>query len=204
MPFSVENNRLVSAETEVLQEGTSKMGGALTPRFLVIHYTAGASFEADLQSLARDQETRASVHLLIGRDGRVAQIVPFSRVAWHAGQSKWGEISSLNNHSIGIELCNGGLLRKLASGEFVTWFNQVIPPNEVMEAVHERGGPLRGWHVFPQQQLDRLLEVAHALHARYKFLDMLGHDDISWPRKTDPGPAFPMDSIRSRILGRRI
>lgn len=202
MPFSVSNNRLVSDDIDILREDTSKLGGTLMPRFLVIHYTAGASFDADLRSLARDQETRASVHLLIGRDGAVAQIVPFNRVAWHAGESKWGEVSGLNNHSIGIELCNGGLLKKLANGTFITWFNREIPPDEVMEAVHERGGPQRGWHTFPQAQLDRLLEVAHALHGRYRFLDMLGHDDISWPRKTDPGPAFPMDSIRSRVLGR--
>ena len=202
MSFSIANHKLVSQGVDILDEGTTKMGGALDPRFLVIHYTAGASFDGDLQSLARDKETQASVHLLIGRDGKVAQIVPFNRAAWHAGRSQWGEISGLNNHSIGIELSNGGVLTKLANGKFTTWFGKEIPDGEVMEAAHERGGPVRGWHTYPQKQLDRLIEVAHALHAKYNFLDILGHDDISWPRKSDPGPAFPMNSVRSRILGR--
>ncbi|MDP9835971.1 N-acetylmuramoyl-L-alanine amidase [Neorhizobium huautlense] len=202
MAFSVANNRLTSTDGGVDQVETSKMGGVLNARFLVIHYTAGASFDSDLKSLAKDNETKASVHLLIGRDGKIAQIVPFNRVAWHAGKSQWGEISGLNSHSIGIELSNYGVLTKLANGKFVTWFGKEVPDGEVMEAVHERGGPLRGWHTYPQKQLETLISVAHALQARFRFLDILGHDDISWARKSDPGPAFPMNSVRSRILGR--
>jgi N-acetylmuramoyl-L-alanine amidase len=202
MPFTVVNHQLASDTIQIQHEPTQKMGGALRPQFLVIHYTAGASYASDLRSLAKDNELKASVHLLIGRAGEVAQIVPFNKVAWHAGQSKWGEISGLNGHSIGIELSNGGLLKKRADGKFVTWFGQEVPDKEVFEAAHERGGPFRGWHTYTRQQTDILLEIAQALHARYGFLDILGHDDISWPRKTDPGPAFPMESIRSRVLGR--
>jgi N-acetylmuramoyl-L-alanine amidase len=202
MAFTVDNHRLVSSEIDVAQQPTSKMSGTLNARFLVIHYTAGASFASDLQSLAKDEQTRASVHLLIGRDGKVAQIVPFNRVARHAGESQWGNVSGLNQHSVGIELSNGGVLKKLANGKFTTWFNKEIPEDEVVEAEHERGGPVRGWHTYPQKQLDRLLEVASALHQKYRFLDILGHDDISWPRKSDPGPAFPMGSVMSRVLGR--
>ena len=40
------------------------------------------------------------------------------------------------------------------------------------------------------------------LHAAYEFDDILGHEEISPKRKVDPGPAFPLDSMRSRILGR--
>jgi N-acetylmuramoyl-L-alanine amidase len=36
----------------------------------------------------------------------------------------------------------------------------------------------------------------------YGLLDVIGHDDIAPTRKKDPGPAFPMASIRSAAMGR--
>lgn len=47
---------------------------------------------------------RVSAHLLIDRRGELTQYVPFSRRAWHAGQSCFGERSGCNDFSIGIEL----------------------------------------------------------------------------------------------------
>lgn len=45
-----------------------------------------------------------SAHLLIRRDGRVIQFVPFERRAWHAGASCWRGRDRCNDYSIGIEL----------------------------------------------------------------------------------------------------
>lgn len=180
---------------------TNKMGGALLPRFLLIHYTAGASFEADVATLSTSP-TKASVHLVIGRKAELVQIVPLNRVAWHAGESQWGNLSGMNAHTIGIELSNAGLLRKDAAGHFKTWWGATIPDAEVYEATHARGGPVVGWQLYTTAQIELLLHLAEFLHQRFSFLDVLGHDDVSWPRKTDPGPAFPMGSIRSRVIGR--
>ncbi len=47
---------------------------------------------------------RVSAHLLIDRQGRLTQYVPFSRKAWHAGQSCHGGRENCNDFSIGIEL----------------------------------------------------------------------------------------------------
>ena len=47
---------------------------------------------------------KVSAHLLIHRDGRVVQYVPFSRRAWHAGQSEFRGRTGCNDFSIGIEL----------------------------------------------------------------------------------------------------
>lgn len=51
---------------------------------------------------------KVSAHLLIRRDGRVVQFVPFDKRAWHAGRSRWcdghRERSGLNDFSIGVEL----------------------------------------------------------------------------------------------------
>ncbi|MBX3571313.1 MAG: N-acetylmuramoyl-L-alanine amidase [Mesorhizobium sp.] len=180
---------------------TKKMGGILNPRFLIIHYTAGASFESDVRSLSTDV-VQSSVHLVIGRSGEIIQIVPFNRVAWHAGESRWGNLSGMNQHSIGIELSNAGLLKRDATGTYRTWWGGSVPAAEVMEAAHAMGGPVHGWHMYTQGQMNALLEVAGFLQSKFNFLDILGHDDVSWPRKTDPGPAFPMGALRSRVLGR--
>ncbi len=53
---------------------------------------------ADLQGL------RVSAHLLIRRDGELIQYVPFSRRAWHAGESCFDGRECCNDFSIGIEL----------------------------------------------------------------------------------------------------
>ena len=45
-----------------------------------------------------------SAHLLIERDGRVTQFVPFEQRAWHAGVSSYFGRENCNDFSIGIEL----------------------------------------------------------------------------------------------------
>ncbi len=45
-----------------------------------------------------------SSHLLIRRDGELVQYVPFSKRAWHAGQSCYRGRVACNDYSIGIEL----------------------------------------------------------------------------------------------------
>ncbi|MFT4045797.1 MAG: 1,6-anhydro-N-acetylmuramyl-L-alanine amidase AmpD [Solimonas sp.] len=47
---------------------------------------------------------RVSAHLLIARDGRVTQYVPFTARAWHAGLSRYEGRERCNDFSIGIEL----------------------------------------------------------------------------------------------------
>lgn len=47
---------------------------------------------------------RVSSHLLIRRDGEMIQYVPFTRRAWHAGLSRFGDRERCNDFSIGIEL----------------------------------------------------------------------------------------------------
>ena len=40
------------------------------------------------------------------------------------------------------------------------------------------------------------------LTTRYNLRDVVGHDDVSPGRKSDPGPAFPISSFRAKVLGR--
>jgi AmpD protein len=50
------------------------------------------------------QHLRVSSHVLIDRDGRLTQYVPFHERAWHAGQSYWRGRENCNDFSIGVEL----------------------------------------------------------------------------------------------------
>ena len=50
------------------------------------------------------RELRVSSHLLINRQGKVTQYVPFDMRAWHAGESSFDGRNNCNDYSIGIEL----------------------------------------------------------------------------------------------------
>ena len=143
--------------------------------------------------------------LLIGRGGDIVQMVAFNRKAWHAGRSSWNGVDGLNSHSIGIELDNAGELSRTEGGDWRAWFGETYKERDVLTARHRHDGPgaqVSGWHVFPREQLDALMDAAAALHDKYGFEAVLGHDDIAPRRKRDPGPAFPMGALRARLFGR--
>ncbi len=50
------------------------------------------------------QQLHVSSHVLVARNGRLTQYVPFDQRAWHAGQSYWRGREACNDFSIGIEL----------------------------------------------------------------------------------------------------
>jgi N-acetylmuramoyl-L-alanine amidase len=129
-------------------------------------------------------------------------MVKFNKKAWHAGPSSWGELKYLNRYSIGIELVNAGKLKKVG-GKWKSWNGVVIPDEQVIEAVHKNESRSSGWQVYPTAQIKAAIEVAKALHGHYKFEAILGHDDIAPTRKVDPGPAFPMQSFVSKVMGRK-
>lgn len=55
-------------------------------------------------SFASLKNIRVAAHCLIHRDGEIVQFVPFTRRAWHAGQSCYLGQENCNDFSIGIEL----------------------------------------------------------------------------------------------------
>lgn len=175
-------------------------GAVIAPKYLIIHFTAGSSTASSI-AWFKNPQAKASAHLVIDRaSGAITQMVDFNVTAWHAGKSKWKTVNGLNACSIGIELDNAGQMTK--SGEqFLSWFKKPYPADDIFTAVDAKGKETY-WHEYSEAQMAALLEAAAALHAAYNFADILGHSDIAPGRKTDPGPAFPMASFKSRILGR--
>ena len=180
---------------------TPNMGGRLTPRFLVMHFTAGVSAGSAIHWMS-NPEAKAAAHIVIGRDGAITQMVPFEQVAWHAGKSSWQGLDNLNRHSIGIELDNPG--RLVPSGE--AWVSDPKNPkhkyssSEVLVATHKHETAPSGWYKYPEVQLRAAQELAALLARTYALQDILGHEDIAPGRKADPGPAFPMDRFRATVM----
>lgn len=179
----------------------NKSSGTLDPRYLIMHYTAGRSAESSVRYLA-NPVAKASAHLVIGRDGSITQMVDFNEIAWHAGQSSWEGIRGLNSHSIGIEMDNAGPLNRNAGGQWVAWFGDSYPDDQVIEAIHKHQSTPKGWHLYSPEQLEVSIEVGLTLVEHYGIIDVLGHEDIAPGRKSDPGPAFPMETFRTHLFGR--
>jgi len=175
-------------------------GAKIDHQYLVMHYTAGQSAESSVNWLT-NPASKASAHIVIGRDGSVVQLVPFDTVAWHAGPSSWQGLSGLNRYSIGIELDNAGKLVRHGN-KWRAWFGTDYYEKDIIVATHKNESEPAGWHLFTPAQLEKALEVSLLLKEHYNLQDFLGHDDISPGRKSDPGPAFPMSSFRSRLMGR--
>lgn len=70
---------------------------------IVIHYTATMTMEGVIEWF-RNPKSQVSAHYVVGRDGRIVQMVADPCVAWHAGRSRLGEETGVNSFSLGIEL----------------------------------------------------------------------------------------------------
>ena len=81
--------------------------GIRKPNFIIIHHTAMTSTEGTIRAFIK-KETQTSAHYIVGRDGKVVQMVNDYLRANHAGVAKWGNESDLNSCSLGIELDNNG------------------------------------------------------------------------------------------------
>ena len=196
----IKHNLMAVSGHVIDQKPSNNVGRILTPECLVMHYTAGSSAKSAIDWLC-NPASKASAHLVIGRDGSVTQLVPFNRQAWHAGRSQWQGRTGLNQYSIGIELDNAGILSGVP-GKWRTAWGAAIKDKDVLELPHKFDGVVRGWHTYTSAQLDTAREVAALLVAEYALKDVIGHDDIAPGRKTDPGPAFPMASFRAAVMGR--
>ncbi len=76
-------------------------------RYVIVH---GTWMDDDASALQRlcDTQAEVSCHYMITYDAETIQLVKDDDVAWHAGKSQWGDLESLNKHSIGIEISYQG------------------------------------------------------------------------------------------------
>lgn len=162
-----------------MEQAPSPNHDARDPRLpvsmLILHYTGMESAAAALARL-RDPAAKVSAHYMIDEDGRVFQLVPEERRAWHAGVSFWAGMRDINAISIGIELVNPG---------------------------HSHPGYAGRYRPFPEAQMMALERLAAEILRRHPIPRhrVLGHSDVAPARKCDPGELFDWERLARRRIG---
>ncbi len=125
------------------------------------------------EAIARlcDAQAKVSAHYVVAEDGTVSQLVDEAQRAWHAGESHWRGHNNINARSIGIEIANRG---------------------------HSHDYP-----DFPAVQIAAVIALANAIVARHGIgaRNVVGHSDIAFLRKMDPGEKFPWAQLAQEGLG---
>jgi N-acetylmuramoyl-L-alanine amidase len=140
------------------------------PDSIILHYTGMATGAAALARL-RDPASEVSAHYVVEEDGRIFQLVPEARRAWHAGESFWAGETDMNSASIGVEIVNGG-----------HDFGTPPYPDAQIDAVIALCRDVARRHEIPASRI-------------------LAHSDIAPRRKADPGEKFPWARLAAGGVG---
>ena len=138
-------------------------------KFIIIHYT-GMSSEIKAINRLTDVNSKVSCHYFIKKNGDIITMVPDKYIAWHAGKSHWDKYSSLNKHSIGIEIQNNGHGKNYRNFK-LKQINSII---------------------YICKNLQKKYKI--------KKKNVLAHSDISYDRKNDPGEKFPWISLAKKNI----
>ncbi len=72
---------------------------------LVLHSTANSTLSG-VVAWFQNPESYLSAHYVVGKDGKIVQMVRDRHRAWHAGKSEWRGKPDLNSWTLGIEMVN--------------------------------------------------------------------------------------------------
>ena len=127
----------------------------------IVIHYTGMKSEIEAIKRLSDVNSKVSCHYFIKKSGDLILMVPENYIAWHAGESNWGRYCSLNKYSIGIEIQNPG---------------------------HDNN-----YSNFSSNQIKTVIKLCKFLKRKYKIKsrNFVGHSDISYARKQDPGEKFP-------------
>lgn len=183
-------------------------GSAISPKRIVVHYTAGSSLSGAVTTL---KKRGLSYNVLIDKDGSVHQARAFNRRAGHAGRSNWKAAggltngSTLNRDSIAISLVNLGLHRYFRNGRW--WYGyangKVRPPSVADEDANKLSSIYEPrlkahWAPYPDVQVAACRRVIAEIVGHYADIEeIVGHDDIAIDYKSDPGPSLPVQEWRT-------
>ena len=137
----------------------------------LIYHYTGMRSESKAINRLTDDKSKVSCHYFIKRNGSIIIMVPDLYEAWHAGKSNWKKDKSLNKKSIGVEISNKG---------------------------HQFG-----YENYSKKQIKSLIKLSKYLIKKYKIKksNILGHSDIAFDRKKDPGEKFPWKLLSKNKIG---
>ncbi len=104
-PVTSQLEKIASSDKEWI---ASINFGIRRPNYVMIHHTAQNSLDQTVRTF-HSERAGVSSHYVIGREGKIVQMVNDLYRGHHAGAGKWGNDTDLNSSSIGIELDNNGL-----------------------------------------------------------------------------------------------
>lgn len=137
---------------------------------IVLHYTGMKTAKEALERLCC-ASSKVSAHYLIDTDGTLYPLVDESKRAWHAGVSRWKEVTDINSCSIGIELVNPG--HEFGYTPFPE--NQINVLTDLLKQIFSR-------YRIPVERV-------------------LAHSDVAPNRKTDPGELFDWKRLALQGFG---
>ena len=139
-------------------------------KYLIYHYTGMKNDKLAIKKLT-SFNSNVSCHYYITKSGKLIQMVPDLYIAWHAGESYWGNDKSINYNSIGIEISNPG-----------------------------HGYGYRNFSDKQIKCLIRISQLIIKKYNIDKK-KILGHSDIAPLRKKDPGEKFPWKLLSKKKIG---
>jgi N-acetylmuramoyl-L-alanine amidase len=166
------------------------------PDHIVIHFTGGSFAEAT-RLLTERTEVPVSAHYVIPEHGdptyprrrlRIHRLVDEGRRAWHAGDSYWHGVASLNARSIGVEIVNRSRCEDLE-------------PDSVPRTPANQRCVFRDFDPEQIELVVTLVEDILERHPRIDPVDIVGHADIAPERRADPGPRFPWRKLYEHGIG---
>lgn len=163
---------------------------------LVLHFTA-IDYARSVTALV--DEGGLSSHYLIpesndpsdpGGKPRIIRLVDENMRAWHAGRSYWQGRTGLNDHSIGIEIVN---------------VPECERDGDMAPSLAEHGSNrLCFFPDYDPAQIEVVIELVKDIIARHPDIEptaVVGHSDIAFDRKNDPGPRFPWFELYQAGVG---
>lgn len=159
MPLVVEANHWLSGDARRVESVRHTALEVPTPLGIVWHWTAGRcttpahadNLVAGIRTYDKGKDVAASWHVLIAKDGRLFQSVPFNQGSWHVGRpgrigglpaktvdGTWNATTfpavpgsrlfgNINRGTVGVELENSGRLMHSTDGKFYCWPYWVNP-----------------------------------------------------------------------------